>query len=181
MPNQTPRVRFAPSPTGMLHVGNARTALYNWLFARHNGGDFVLRIEDTDVERSEVRFEEQLIAEGKAYRCFCTAEELEQERQLALSQHRTQVYSGKCRTVTVTEATARAAAGDSFAVRLAVPDAPLRFHDIVRGGVEFASEAVVDFILVRSSGIPVYNYVVTIDDALMHITHVIRGDDHISN
>ena len=221
MPNQTPRVRFAPSPTGMLHVGNARTALYNWLFARHNGGDFVLRIEDTDVERSEVRFEdqliedlrwlgldwtegpqiggpyapyrqserlgiylqhtEQLLAEGKAYRCFCTTEELEQERQLALSQHRTQVYSGKCRTVTVTEATARAAAGDSFAVRLAVPDAPLRFHDIVRGDVEFASEAVGDFILVRSSGIPVYNYVVTIDDALMHITHVIRGDDHISN
>jgi nondiscriminating glutamyl-tRNA synthetase len=221
MPNQTPRVRFAPSPTGMLHVGNARTALYNWLFARHNGGDFVLRIEDTDVERSEVRFEdqliedlrwlgldwtegpqiggpyapyrqserlgiyhqhtEQLLAEGKAYRCFCTAEELEQERQLALSQHRTQVYSGKCRTVAVTEATARAAAGDSFAVRLAVPDAPLRFHDIVRGDVEFASEAVGDFILVRSSGIPVYNYVVTIDDALMHITHVIRGDDHISN
>jgi nondiscriminating glutamyl-tRNA synthetase len=221
MPNQTPRVRFAPSPTGMLHVGNARTALYNWLYARHNDGDFVLRIEDTDVERSEVRFEdqliedlrwlgldwtegpqiggpyapyrqserlaiyhqhtEQLLAEGKAYRCFCTAEELEQERQLALSQHRTQVYSGKCRTVTVTEATARAAEGESFAVRLAVPDAPLRFHDIVRGDVEFASEAVGDFILVRSSGIPVYNYVVTIDDALMHITHVIRGDDHISN
>jgi nondiscriminating glutamyl-tRNA synthetase len=221
MPNQTPRVRFAPSPTGMLHVGNARTALYNWLFARHNGGDFVLRIEDTDVERSEVRFEdqliedlrwlgldwtegpqiggpytpyrqserlgiyhqhtEQLLAEGKAYRCFCTAEELEQERQLALSQHRTQVYSGKCRTVAVAEAAARSTAGDSFAVRLAVPDAPLRFHDIVRGDVEFASEAVGDFILVRSSGIPVYNYVVTIDDALMHITHVIRGDDHISN
>jgi glutamyl-tRNA synthetase/nondiscriminating glutamyl-tRNA synthetase len=205
----------------MLHVGNARTALYNWLFARHNGGDFVLRIEDTDVERSEARFEdqliedlrwlgldwtegpqiggpyapyrqserlgiyhqhtEQLLAEGKAYRCFCSAEEVEQERQLALSQHRTQVYSGRCRTVTVTEATARVAAGESFAVRLAVPDAPLRFHDIVRGDVEFASEAVGDFILVRSSGIPVYNYVVTIDDALMHITHVIRGDDHISN
>src|SRR3984957_8126180 len=221
MPNQPPRVRFAPSPTGMLHVGNARTALYNWLYARHNHGDFVLRIEDTDVERSEARFEdqliedlrwlgldwtegpqiggpyapyrqserlgiyhqhtEQLLAEAKAYRCFCTAEELEQERQLALSQHRTQVYSGKCRTVTVTEATARAAAGESFAVRLAVPDAPLRFHDIVRGEVEFASEAVGDFILVRSSGIPVYNYVVAIDDALMHITHVIRGVDYISN
>jgi nondiscriminating glutamyl-tRNA synthetase len=219
MPN--PRVRFAPSPTGMLHVGNARTALYNWLFARHNGGDFVLRIEDTDVERSEVRYEiqliedlrwvgldwsegpqiggpyapyrqserldiyhqhtEQLLAEGKAYRCFCTAEELEQERQLALREHRTQVYSGKCRALTVTEAKERAAAGESFAVRLAVPDAPLRFHDIVRGDVEFLSDAVGDFILVRSSGIPVYNYVVTIDDALMRITHVIRGDDHISN
>src|SRR6202161_786811 len=217
----TPRVRFAPSPTGMLHVGNARTALYNWLFARHNGGEFVLRVEDTDVERSEARYEaqliedlrwlgmdwsegpeiggpyapyrqserlaiyqqqtEQLLGEAKAYRCFCTAEELEQERQLALREHRTQVYSGKCKTLTVTEAQTRAAAGEPFAVRLAVPDAPLRFHDIVRGEVEFASEAVGDFILVRSSGIPVYNYVVTIDDALMHITHVIRGDDHISN
>ena len=120
-------------------------------------------------------------AEGKAYRCFCTAEELEQERQLALRDHRTQVYSGKCRTLTPAEAIARAAAGETYAVRLAVPEAPLRFHDIVRGDVEFLSEAVGDFILVRSSGIPVYNYVVTIDDALMHITHVIRGDDHISN
>ncbi len=217
----TPRVRFAPSPTGLLHVGNARTALYNWLFARHTGGDFLLRIEDTDVERSEVRFEaqliedlrwlgldwtegpqiggpyapyrqsermeiyqqhtEQLLMEGKAYRCFCTTEELEQERQLALQQHRTQVYSGKCRKLTSSEAASRVAAGETFAVRLAVPGAPLRFHDIVRGDVEFASEAVGDFILVRSSGIPVYNYVVTVDDALMRITHVIRGDDHISN
>ena len=221
MSKPTPRVRFAPSPTGLLHVGNARTALYNWLFARHNGGDFLLRIEDTDVERSELRFEaqliedlrwlgmdwnegpeiggpyapyrqserlaiyqqhtEQLLGEGKAYRCFCTAEELEQERQLALRDHRTQVYSGKCRALIPAEAIARAAAGETYAVRLAVPDAPLRFHDIVRGDVEFLSEAVGDFILVRSSGIPVYNYVVTIDDALMHITHVIRGDDHISN
>ncbi len=217
----SPRVRFAPSPTGLLHVGNARTALYNWLFARHNRGTFLLRIEDTDVERSEARFEaqliedlrwlgldwtegpliggpyapyrqsermeiyqqhtEQLLSEGKAYRCFCTTEELEQERQLALQQHRMQVYSGKCRNLAASEATSRAAAGETFAVRLAVPDAPLRFHDIVRGDVEFASEAVGDFILVRSSGIPVYNYVVTIDDALMRITHVIRGDDHISN
>ena len=154
MPNPSPRVRFAPSPTGMLHVGNARTALYNWLFARHTGGDFLLRIEDTDVERSEVRYEaqliedlrwlgldwtegpqiggpyapyrqserldiyqqhtEQLLDEGKAYRCFCTAEELEQERQLALREHRTQVYSGKCRALTPDEAMTRAAAGETF-------------------------------------------------------------------
>jgi nondiscriminating glutamyl-tRNA synthetase len=221
MTDPSPRVRFAPSPTGMLHVGNARTALYNWLFARHTGGTFVLRIEDTDVERSEMRYEAQLIedlrwlgldwAEGpeiggpyspyrqsarldiyeqhtkqlldqdKAYRCFCTAEELEAERQVALREHRTQVYSGKCKALTPDRAMTRAAAGEPFAVRLAVPDVPLRFHDIVRGDVEFASEAVGDFILVRSSGIPVYNYVVTIDDALMRITHVIRGDDHISN
>jgi nondiscriminating glutamyl-tRNA synthetase len=221
MPNQTPRVRFAPSPTGLLHVGNARTALYNWLFARHTGGEFLLRIEDTDVERSEARYETQLIedlrwlgldwtegpqiggpyapyrqserldiyrqhterllGEGKAYRCFCTAEELEQERQSAIREQRVQAYSGKCRALKGSEGEARAAAGETFAVRLAVPDAPLRFHDIVRGDVEFASETVSDFILVRSSGMPVYNYVVTVDDALMRITHVIRGDDHISN
>ena len=221
MPNPNPRVRFAPSPTGMLHVGNARTALYNWLFARHTGGDFVLRIEDTDVERSEARYEtqliedlrwlgldwsegplvggpyapyrqserieiyqqhtEQLLREGKAYRCFCTAEELEQERQLALQEHRIPMYSGKCRALQAGRSRNRAAAGESFAVRFAVPDAPLRFHDIVRGDVEFASDTVSDFILVRSTGVPVYNYVVTIDDALMKITHVIRGDDHISN
>src|ERR1700760_3880105 len=221
MTDLSPRVRFAPSPTGLLHVGNARTALYTWLFARHTGGTFLLRIEDTDVERSEVHYEAQLIEDlrwlgldwsegpeiggpyapyrqsarleiyeqhtsqlleqGKAYRCFCTTEELEAERQVALREHRTQVYSGKCRALTPKEAVTRAAAGEPSAVRLAVPDAALRFHDIVRGEVEFASEAVGDFILVRSSGIPVYNYVVTIDDALMHITHVIRGDDHISN
>jgi nondiscriminating glutamyl-tRNA synthetase len=216
MSNPNTRVRFAPSPTGMLHVGNARTALYNWLFARHTGGNFILRVEDTDVERSEARFETQLIEDlkwlgldwsegpqiggpyapyrqserlgiyqqhtelllqqGKAYRCFCTAEKVEEDRE-----HRAQTYSGKCKTLSTSEVAARVAAGDTFAVRLAVPDAPLRFHDIVRGDVEFASDQVGDFILVRSSGIPVYNYVVTIDDSLMKITHVIRGDDHISN
>ena len=152
MQNSTTRVRFAPSPTGMLHVGNARTALYNWLFARHTGGDFLLRIEDTDVERSEARYEaqliedlrwlgldwtegpqiggpyapyrqserleiyqqhtEQLLGEGKAYRCFCTAEELEQERQLALREQRAQVYSGKCRALAASEAQTRAVAGE---------------------------------------------------------------------
>lgn len=216
------RCRFAPSPTGMLHVGNARTALYNWLFARHTGGDFLLRIEDTDVERSEVRYEtqliedlrwmgmdwqegpeiggphgpyrqserldiyrqhtDQLLREGKAYRCFCTNEELEAERQQAIAEHRPQVYSGKCRLLSTAESAARAAEGEPFAVRLHIPaERPLRFDDIVRGPVEFAAETVSDPILVRSSGVPVYNYVVTVDDALMEITHVIRGDDHISN
>ena len=230
MANKKTRVRFAPSPTGLLHVGNARTALYNWLFARKTGGDFLLRIEDTDLERSQADYETQLIedlrwlglewdegpsaasgsegpvgpyrqserlaiyakhtaqllAEGKAYRCFCTAEELEAERALAVKEHRPQVYSGRCRTLTVETIEQNLAAGQAFAVRLRIGAEPLRFHDIVRGTVEFAAETVSDPILVRSasgisSGIPVYNYVVTVDDALMGITHVIRGDDHISN
>ena len=226
-----PRVRFAPSPTGLLHVGNARTALYNWLFARRLGGTFLLRIEDTDLERSETRFEDQLIAdlrwlgldwdegpdeagipgqgdcgpyrqsqrlhiyqehtdrllaEGKAYRCFCTLEELEEERQQANEGHRAQVYSGRCRRLTAAEVDRKLAAGLPFAVRLKIGPEALRFHDLVRGPVEFAAETVSDPILVRSAssvsaGVPVYNYVVTVDDALMGITHVIRGDDHISN
>ncbi|MGD0365872.1 MAG: glutamate--tRNA ligase [Acidobacteriaceae bacterium] len=221
MPEKLPRVRFAPSPTGFLHVGNARTALYNWLFARHTGGAFLLRIEDTDLDRSEMRHETQLmedllwlgldweegpgvegphapyrqserlgiyrehtdrlLAEGKAYRCFCIAEELEAERHEAAAAHRPQVYSGRCRAVSGTDSAARATAGEPFAVRLRIPDHPLRFHDLVRGAVEFPNETISDPILVRSSGMPVYNYVVTLDDALMEITHVIRGDDHISN
>ncbi len=215
------RVRFAPSPTGLLHVGNARTALYNWLFARHHGGKFILRVEDTDVGRSEARHEEQLredlqwmgldwdegpgvwgphapyrqserlgiyrehterlLTGGKAYRCFCTQEELEGERKRAIAEHRPQVYSGRCRALSAEDAARRAAAGEAYAVRLKIPDHPLRFHDLVRGEVEFPNETVSDPILVRSSGMPVYNYVVTLDDALMEITHVIRGDDHISN
>jgi nondiscriminating glutamyl-tRNA synthetase len=218
---QPPRVRFAPSPTGFLHVGNARTALYNWLFARHTDGAFLLRIEDTDLDRSEIRHETQLmedllwlgldwdegpgvegphapyrqserlgiyrehtdrlLTEGKAYRCFCTAEGLEAERHEAATAHKPQVYSGRCRAISDADSAARAAAGEPFAVRLLIPDHPLCFHDMIRGEVEFPSETVSDPILVRSSGIPVYNYVVTVDDALMEITHVIRGDDHISN
>jgi glutamyl-tRNA synthetase len=233
MNNGKIRVRFAPSPTGLLHVGNARTALYNWLFARRAGGDFLLRIEDTDLERSEARYEAQLIedlrwlgldwdegpgtagepekgnygpyrqserleiyaehtarllAEGKAYRCFCTAEELEAERKLAAEEHRPQVYSGRCRGLSSAAVEENLAAGRPFAVRLKIGEEPLRFHDLVRGTVEFAADTVSDPILVRSAttdsgpfGMPVYNYVVTIDDALMDITHVIRGDDHISN
>ena len=231
MMNPIPRVRFAPSPTGLLHVGNARTALYNWLFARRTGGLFLLRIEDTDLERSEARYETQLIedlhwlgidwdggpgaqdepdtgdhgpyrqserlaiyaehterllAEGKAYRCFCTTEELEAEREQAAAEHKAQVYSGRCRNLSASEVEQNLAAGKHFAVRLRIENHPLRFHDIVRGDVEFAPETVSDPVLVRSAsgvsaGVPVYNYVVTIDDALMGITHVIRGDDHISN
>jgi nondiscriminating glutamyl-tRNA synthetase len=219
--HRKPRVRFAPSPTGMLHVGNARTALYNWLFAKHNGGTAILRIEDTDVERSEARYEslliedlhwlgltweegpqmggshgpyrqserlpiyaehtERLLAEGKAYRCFCTPEQLEAERAAATAAHQPQVYSGRCRVIPMEDSQKRAAAGELFAVRLRIPEHPIRFHDLVRGEVEFPAEAVSDPVLVRSNGMPVYNYVVAVDDALMEITHVIRGDDHVSN
>jgi glutamyl-tRNA synthetase/nondiscriminating glutamyl-tRNA synthetase len=215
------RVRFAPSPTGQLHIGNVRTALFNWLFARQQGGTFILRIEDTDVERSEARYEtqlmgdmkwlgldwdegpdvggpyppyrqsdkmdvyrgyaERLIREGKAYYCFCSAEELEREREQALKEQRQPIYSGKCRNLDPAEAKRRRAAGEPAAIRLKIPEHPIRFHDIVRGDVEFSNEVVSDPIIVRSSGMPIYNYVVVIDDADMKITHVIRGDDHISN
>lgn len=215
------RVRFAPSPTGQLHVGNARTALFNWLFARQAGGVMVLRIEDTDVERSEARFEgqllddlkwmgldwdegpdvggafapyrqsdrlavyheqsERLLSEGKAYLCFCSQEELERDRAEKLANQLPPVYSGKCRALDPAEAQQRRAGGEAAAVRLRIPEHPIRFHDIVHGAVEFASEVVSDPIIVRSTGIPVYNYVVVVDDALMQITHVIRGDDHLSN
>jgi nondiscriminating glutamyl-tRNA synthetase len=215
------RVRFAPSPTGHLHVGNARTALFNWLFARQKGGVMVLRIEDTDVERSEERFEgqllkdlkwlgldwdegpdvggaytpyrqsdrldlyceqaERLLREGKAYLCFCSPEELERERAQALASQQPFVYSGKCGRLDPAESQRRRASGELAAIRLRIPEHPIRFHDIVRGNVEFSHEEVSDPIIVRSTGMPVYNYVVVVDDALMDITHVIRGDDHLSN
>lgn len=219
--DSTVRVRFAPSPTGQLHIGNVRTALYNWLFARKTGGRFILRIEDTDVERSEGRYETQLLADlkwlgldwdegpdvggpyppyrqsdkmdvyrayaerliqkNKAYYCFCTAEELERERQQALAEQRQPIYSGKCRALDSAVVEQRRAAGEPAAIRLKIPEHPIRFHDIVRGEVEFSNEVVSDPIIMRSNGMPVYNYVVVIDDAEMRITHVIRGDDHISN
>lgn len=225
------RVRFAPSPTGLLHVGNARTALFNWLFARQHGGEFILRIEDTDVERSEARYEgqlvedlkwlglnwdegangpgipetgafgpyrqskrleiyakhtEQLLSEDKAYRCFCTPEELEAERQRAVAHKKPQVYSGKCRSMPSKLLKRNLDEGKPFAVRLKMGTKPLRFHDIVRGNLIFDPESISDPILVRSGTeeqppMPVYNYVVTVDDALMQISHVIRGDDHLSN
>src|SRR5215472_16317959 len=215
------RVRFAPSPTGQLHVGNARTALFNWLFARQRGGIHVLRIEDTDLERSEARYESQLledlkwlgldwdegpdvggpygpyrqsdrmeiyhstadrlVREKKAYYCFCTAEELERDREQALKEGRQPIYSGKCWQLDSGEVERRRTAGESAAIRLKIPEHPIKFHDIVRGEVEFARESVIDLIIMRSNGMPVYNYVVVIDDAEMKITHVIRGDDHLSN
>jgi glutamyl-tRNA synthetase/nondiscriminating glutamyl-tRNA synthetase len=215
------RVRFAPSPTGQVHVGNARTALFNWLFARQQGGAFILRIEDTDLERSEPRYEAQLIEdckwlgldwdegpdvggpyapyrqsdkwqvyrdhaerlvhEGKAYRCFCSQDTLDRQREQAMQQHLQPNYPGTCRNLAPEEAERRRAQGEPCAIRLKIPEKPIRFHDMVRGWVEFSSDMVSDLIIVRSSGVPVYNYVVVVDDAEMKITHVIRGDDHLSN
>src|SRR5271166_3249639 len=215
------RVRFAPSPTGHLHVGNARTALFNWLFARQKGGAMVLRIEDTDVQRSEERFEgqlledlkwmgldwhegpdlggpyapyrqsdrldlyreqaERLLREGKAYLCCCSQEDLERERAHAMAHQQPPNYSGKCRALDPAEGQRRRESAEAAAIRLRIPEHPIRFHDIVRGPVEFSNEVVSDPIIVRSTGMPVYNYVVVVDDALMNITHVIRGDDHLSN
>lgn len=181
----------------------------------------VLRIEDTDVDRSEARFEDQLIgdlkwlgldwdegpdvggtygpyrqsdrlaiyrehaerllSEHKAYLCFCTEEDLQKERDRAAAEHRQPIYSGKCRAIDPAAAQQRRRAGEMCAIRLRIPEHPIRFHDIVHGEVEFSNEVVSDPIILRSSGMPVYNYVVVIDDALMKITHVIRGDDHLSN
>jgi len=219
---QTIRVRFAPSPTGYIHVGNARTALFNWLFARQNEGVFVLRVEDTDVERSREEYErnllqdlrwlgldwdegpdlggsfgpyrqserlnlyhqyaQQLIREDKAYYCFCSPEELEREREIALAEGRMPVYSGKCRNLSLEKALSRLNSGEAAAIRLKVPEEGiLEFDDLVRGRVEFDLKLIGDPILLRSNGMPAYNYAVVIDDALMKITHVIRGEDHVSN
>ncbi len=214
-------MRFAPSPTGHLHVGNARTALFNWLFARSRGGQFVLRVEDTDVERSEARYEDQLLedlrwlglewdegpdvagpygpyrqsgrrhlyeryadellAAGKAYFCFCTPEELEAERKAAVAAGRPPKYSGKCAALELQEAAARRARGEAAAVRLRIPPHPIRFRDLVHGDLEFSPEVISDPVLLRSTGMPNYNFAVVVDDVEMRITHVIRGDDHLSN
>src|SRR6266478_3670095 len=181
----------------------------------------VLRVEDTDIERSEARFEalliddlkwlglnwdegpdvggsygpyrqsdrleiyrehaERLLQESKAYLCFCTEEELQKERESAMADQRQAIYSGKCRALDQDEAKRRREAGEASAIRLKIPEHPIRFYDIVRGAIEFSNEVVSDPIILRSNGMPVYNYVVVIDDALMKITHVIRGDDHLSN
>lgn len=215
------RVRFAPSPTGHLHVGNARTALFNWLFARQQGGAFILRVEDTDAERSEAGFEQQLLADlrwlgldwdegpdvggphgpyrqsgrvalyrehadrlvaaGSAYYCFCTAEELEADRHKALAEGRQPMYSGRCRAIPPDQAQARLGCGEPASIRLKIPPRSIRFRDLVHGEMEFSHEVIGDPILLRSEGTAAYNYAVVVDDSLMAVTHVIRGDDHLSN
>ena len=216
------RVRFAPSPTGQLHVGNARTALFNWLLAHGKDGTFVLRIEDTDAERSTresevsiledlrwlgldwdegpdvdgqhgpyrqserlhlyASYANELIGSDHAYYCFCSPARLEGDRQADQAAGRPPKYHGTCRSLSHEEARARIEAGERPVVRFKVPEnVEVTFHDIVRGDVTFNSEVIGDPVIVRSAGRPAYNFAVVIDDALMEITHVIRGEDHISN
>jgi len=220
----TIRVRFAPSPTGFFHIGNAKTALYNWLFARHTGGTFVLRLEDTDTERSKEEYAdvlcdclhwlgldwdegpafgdvpekgafgpyrqsqrthlykrevERLLAEGKAYKCFCSKEELDAERERAAAEKRPPRYSGKCRNLTPAEVAAKGNA--PFAVRFRVPSGATEIDDLVQGVVRTENKEIDDFIIVKPNGDPVFHLAVVVDDGLMKITHVIRGDDHLTN
>jgi glutamyl-tRNA synthetase len=223
-----PRVRFAPSPTGYLHVGGARTALFNWLFARRHGGVFVLRIEDTDAERSSPemvngildglgwlglkwdegplvggayapyfqseRFDrhralgERLVAEGHAYYCYCTPEELKTRRDAAAASENKDAgwrYDRTCRHLTRDEVADRERRHVPRAVRFKVPDGlegrTLRFEDLVHGPIEFDAAHIEDFVIVRADGHPTYHLSVVSDDVEMAITHVVRGDDHISN
>ena len=216
------RVRFAPSPTGPLHIGGARSALFNWLLAKKLGGKFVLRIEDTDLERSSRESEEgikeslrwlgldwdegidvggpgapyrqterldlyekytqQLLDEGKAYRCYCTDEELETERQELLDKGQMPRYMGKCSCLSEGDRQKLEAEGRKHTIRFRVPKGQeIVIDDAVRGKVVFESDGIGDFVIVKSDGIPTYNYAVCIDDALMEITHVIRGEEHLSN
>ena len=216
------RVRFAPSPTGPFHIGGARSALFNWLLARKTGGKLILRIEDTDLERSSreseenikaalkwlgmdwdegidvggpygpyrqterldlyKKYTEQLLAEGKAYYCYCTDEELEEERQALIKEGKMPRYMGKCRDLTPEQIAAYEAEGRKPTVRFRVPaDQQILVRDLVRGDVVFDSNGIGDFVIVKSDGIPTYNYAVVIDDASMKISHVIRAEEHLSN
>ena len=207
------RVRFAPSPTGYLHVGGARTALFNWLLARRHGGVFILRIEDTDRERSNPAMTDaildglawlgldwdegpfhqadgfyrhrsdalRLLESGAAYRCFCSVELLEQERAAAEAAGGGYRYSGACRLISAEESERRAQAGESFTIRCAVPEGETWWDDAVHGRITIRNDTMDDFIILRSDGTPIYNLAVVSDDAEMRVTHVIRGDDHISN
>ncbi|NOY77447.1 MAG: glutamate--tRNA ligase [Calditrichaeota bacterium] len=215
------RVRFAPSPTGYLHVGNARTAILNWLFARHTGGTFILRVEDTDFERSTREFEQgiyedlhwlglnwdegpdiggdygpyrqserldlyrkfaqQLLEEGKAFLCYCTQEEIEARNQAALTQGEQHKYDGHCLHLTEEQKRAYEAEGRKPVIRFHVPQETIRFQDVIKGEISFEGENISDFIILRSDGVATYNFAVVVDDALMKISHIIRGDDHLSN
>ncbi len=216
------RVRFAPSPTGHLHVGNVRTALFNWLLARGQQGTFILRIEDTDTDRSTqesdatiledlrwlgldwdegpeiggpvgpYRSSERLgeyraramhlVGAGLAYYCFCSPEQLEAERAEALAKNLPAKYSGRCSRIDPADARSRVQAGEAAAIRFRTPaNRDIAFTDLVRGEIRFHTDVIGDQILLRSDGYPAYNFAVVVDDGLMAVTHVVRGEDHISN
>lgn len=224
----TIRVRFAPSPTGFLHVGGARTALYNWLYARHHKGTFVLRIEDTDEARSTdesmnaildglswlgLNWDEGpgvagkkeaagkfgpyfqmerldiykkhlqlLLDQGKAYPCFCTKEQLEEMRNRAMLTKRPPKYDERCRKLAADERKSKLDSGTAHVYRFARPhDGKVEFEDVVKGHLSFESDLLDDFVIVKSSGVPTFMFAGAVDDHLMEITHVIRGDDHLSN
>ncbi len=215
------RVRFAPSPTGMLHIGGARTALFNWLYARHYKGTFILRIEDTDQVRSTEEavnvilegmkwlgldwdegpekggdfgpyyqmqrlhlyreYSEKLLKDKKAYRCYCTREELAESREKRSKDGENPTYDRHCLNLSEEEIKKYEAEGRKPVIRLKIPAKKIIFNDLLRGEVVFDGELLGDFVIMKSDGIPTYNYAVVIDDALMNITHIMRGDDHISN
>ncbi len=219
---QEVRVRYAPSPTGHLHIGNARTALFNYLYARSVGGKFIIRIEDTDKKRNIEGGEEsqlkylqwlgidwdestdkpgeygpyrqsernhiyeqylnELLENGKAYKCYCTEEELEAEREAQSAAGQMPRYSGKCRNLTKEEQEKLAAEGRQPSIRFRVPAGKVySFNDIVKEDVSFESDGIGDFVIAKKDGTPTYNFAVAVDDYLMKITHVLRGEDHISN
>ncbi|AQP53556.1 glutamate--tRNA ligase [Vagococcus penaei] len=217
------RVRYAPSPTGHLHIGNARTALFNYLYARHHDGDFIIRIEDTDSKRNIADGEksqlenlawlnidwdecpenpgkygpyrqseradiylpliDQLLASNLAYKCYCTEEELETEREAQRARGEIPRYGGKCAHLTPDQQAAKEAEGITPVVRFRVPkNKEFTFDDMVKGDITFESDSVGgDFVILKRDGMPTYNFAVAVDDHLMEITHVLRGDDHIAN
>jgi glutamyl-tRNA synthetase len=221
MENQNIRVRIAPSPTGFLHVGTARTALFNYLFAKKYNGSFILRIEDTDLERSEEqyvqniydslkamglnwdegpdvggayppykqsdrfdiykKYADQLVQSGHAYYCWCTQEELESEKEKATLEKQMYIYTGKCKNLTDEQIQQYKKEGRIPTIRFSVPKRQLNFDDIVKGKLEFDTALIGDFVIMKSNGTPTYNFAVVIDDMEMKISHIIRGEDHISN
>ncbi|MBU0686555.1 MAG: glutamate--tRNA ligase [Candidatus Margulisbacteria bacterium] len=207
------RVRFAPSPTGNLHLGSARTALFNYLFVKSVDGVNILRVEDTDFDRSaEVyvenileglkwlginydegpfyqsqrleiykKYADKILKEGHVYKCYCTSEELEERRKVALSLGKPPRYDGRCKKLTPEQMKKFEAEGRTATIRFEVGDRVIKFNDLVRGEVKFDCSLIGDFVIIKSNGTPAYNFAAVIDDALMKITHVVRGEDHISN
>ncbi len=221
MPDREIRVRIAPSPTGNLHVGTARTALFNWLFAKKNNGKFILRIEDTDLERSEEqyvqniydslkaiglnwdegpdiggkyapyrqserleiyeKYAKKLLESGNAYYCWCTQEELDVEKELAIKEKKDFIYSGRCKNLTEEDKQKFQKEGRKPVVRFSTPHKKLIFNDLIKGEIEFDTALGGDFVIMKSNGVSTYNFAVVVDDIEMKISHIIRGEDHISN